>query len=65
MPKQFLNGAQIAARCQKVGGEAMAQSMRRGGCGQAHLCAGFFHDQSDQACIQWATFCAAKKRIVC
>ena len=34
MPKQFLDGAEIAAAAEQVRGEGMAQRMRRGGIGR-------------------------------
>ncbi len=64
MAQQFLNGTQISARAQQVGGKGMAQGVRGGGGGQAQLQAGGLHHFLDGPRAQGAAADGAKQRCV-
>ena len=55
MPEKFLNGAQIGTVAQKVGGETVAQRMRRGAVRQTEHLPEFPHLFLDDGGLQNAT----------
>eukprot|EP00998_Keelungia_sp_KM082_P008445 NODE_4633_length_765_cov_1.670846_g4610_i0.p2 GENE.NODE_4633_length_765_cov_1.670846_g4610_i0~~NODE_4633_length_765_cov_1.670846_g4610_i0.p2 ORF type:complete len:181 (-),score=18.25 NODE_4633_length_765_cov_1.670846_g4610_i0:191-733(-) len=62
--EQILNGTQITATGQKVGGKGMAHGMRGGGIGQVQKAAYFAHFALGDLCDQPPAACANKKRLI-
>ena len=63
MAQQFLDGAQVAAAAQQMGGKGVAQRMRRGRWRQAERAAQLRHAQLDQPWRQHAALDPAKQRL--
>jgi len=64
MAEQFLDGAQIAAAGQKMGGEGVAQCMWGRRIGQAEGASQLLHLSLDDGRLQWATAGAAEKGLL-
>src|SRR5690606_34974476 len=64
MAQQFLNGSEITAASQQMGGERVAQSVWRGAVGQTKTSAQLLHFSLDDGCMKHATLGSTKKRFV-
>src|SRR5262249_29865591 len=62
--QQLLDGAQITSGTQEMGGEGVAQRMRRHAVGQAKLPADLAHPLLDDSGIERAAACSEKERMI-
>src|SRR5690606_3301591 len=63
--EQFLDGAQVAACCQKMSGKAVAKRVGGDGIGQVEAAAQMGDEARDEPRVDAATACADKQRVLC